>query len=175
MDGPSHNFKIHPHSILRSYCHPLTSTMFRRRRNRKISNSFQQASPPVSPLKELDASSSPRSDLFERASDPGSPRAISASHNELFERASDHGSPVRKTEYGPQDSNGLPSHQPTQEELVRVAMEKRRVSRRLKRGIIRRAAAMASPKPAVFDEPEYDFAFLFDEEEKGEFVLSCLQ
>ncbi|KAL3924516.1 MAG: hypothetical protein SGILL_000995 [Bacillariaceae sp.] len=149
--------------------------MFRRRRGRKISNSLFQNSPPVSRKKEFDVTSSPRSELFERASDHGS--ATSSPRSEIFERASDHGSPIQKKEYGPQAQShrGQVSHQPTQDDLLRVAMDQKRVSRRLKRGIIRRAAAMTSPKPAVPDEPEYDFAFLFDEEEKGDFVLSCLQ
>ena len=114
--------------------------------------------------------SSPRSELFERASDLGS--ATSSPRNELFERLSDTGSPSRKKEFGPRAPS---SHLPTQDDLVRVAMDQKRASRRLKRGIMRRAAAMTTtPKPEVL-EPEYDFAFLFDEEEKGDVVVGLLQ
>ena len=110
--------------------------------------------------------SSPRNELFERASDHGSPK--SSPHNDNIERAS----PSPRKEYGPHKAQSVSSFQTTQEELVRAAMKKERDSRR---GVIRRAT-IASSKAPPKQEPEfYDFAFLFEEEEKGDFVLSCVQ
>ncbi|KAL3925884.1 MAG: hypothetical protein SGILL_000096 [Bacillariaceae sp.] len=131
--------------------------------NRTItSTSDEDVSPPVSPMNEFSPTASPRSELFERASPKLSPR------NEMFERASS----SQRKEYGPQKAASVSSFQTTQEELLRSAMKKERSSRS---GVIRRAT-LGSSKTAPKQEPElYDFAFLFEEEEKGDFVLSCLQ
>lgn len=75
-------------------------------------------------------------------------------------------------EFGPQ-KNKFPLFQTTQEELLKIAIEKKRASSRIRQSMALRAALAEFERPFVMEEPEYDFAVV--SEEDGEFVMSCLQ
>jgi hypothetical protein len=112
-----------------------------------------EISPPVSPRRELEPMLSPTSKGMSRASAKSPPS-----------------SPLK--EFGPRE-NKFPLFQTTQEELLRVAVENKRASSRIRQSMALRAALAEWERPFVVEEPEDDFAVVLEEE--GEFVMSCLQ
>jgi hypothetical protein len=112
-----------------------------------------EISPPVSPVRELEPLLSQNQGTESRAS-----MKIP--------------SPTPSKEIGPQKKN-FPLFQTTQEELLRVAIEKKRASSRIRQSIALRAAVAEWERPFVMEVPEDDFAAVTEED--GEFVMSCLQ
>lgn len=63
------------------------------------------------------------------------------------------------------------SPQPTQEELLRIAMERKRTSTRIQRAFERRTTLAA--KQGNTRDPSEEFAIVFDD--VGDFVLGCIE
>lgn len=62
----------------------------------------------------------------------------------------------------------------TQEDLLRVAIENKRASSRLRQAMALRAVlAESEGSPIRVEDPDYDFACVGEED--GEFVMGCLQ
>ncbi|KAG7367194.1 hypothetical protein IV203_029864 [Nitzschia inconspicua] len=112
-----------------------------------------EISPPVSPVKELDP--------------------LLSQHPKYSPRTSTNppSTPTFK-EFGPRE-NKFPLFQTSQEELIRVAVEKKQASSRIRQSIALRAALAEWDRPFVMEETEDDFAVVLEED--GEFVMSCLQ
>jgi hypothetical protein len=124
-----------------------------RHRDYQIIDTKVEISPPVSPVRELDPT-------------------FSRSLGTLSRESSTTQSPTPQKEFGPRH-NKFPLFQTTQEELLRIAIEKKRASSRIRQSIALRAALADWERPFVLEVPEDDFAAVTEED--GEFVMSCLQ
>jgi hypothetical protein len=122
-------------------------------RDYQIIDEKVEISPPVSPVRVLEPTYSRNLATLSQASMKTHP-------------------PTQLKEFGPQTSL-FPSFQTTQEELLRVAIEKKRASSRIRQSMALRAAVAEWESPFVVEVPEDDFAAVTEED--GEFVMSCLQ